>query len=232
MKKYLLFILTLFVFMNNVSAETTSDYSDRILSCSNTVNLFDNKYTDKISFTATAGKNYFDTFEYNYGFLSTSIVAVISGIDYTFSAVDSINYCPGHFYAFFLDSNYNFISEINSLNKNYTFTIPDGVSYVAFGYKNAYASSQCLNQLTNNNIQFEKGSTATDYVAYEVCSTPEPEKPGLEGIGTVTNFFTIYLTKMQEFGNYIVGSPMFLTVLCLILFYIIIDFFFLLFIRR
>ena len=190
-----IFVLTLFTSVKSVSAETTSDYSDRILSCSNTVNLFDNKYTDKISFTATVGKNYFDTSVYNYGFLSTSIVAVTPGIDYTFSAADSISYCTGNFYAFFLDSSYNFISEINKLNRTYTFTIPDGVSYVAFGYKNAYASPQCLNQLTNNSIQFEKGSTATDYVAYEECSTPDPNPDTPDDSTTTVEIdYTIFCT--------------------------------------
>lgn len=176
MKKYLLFILTLFVFMNNVSAETTiPDNVEIANSCS--INFF-KPITDTTFTTITydyVNKKIVDFNSSNNARYSNILIPVKPNTSYYMNAPTGGR---GIIFVYVLDENFKTIGSSLSFNlyNGGAITSPDNAKYLLFWQSTGYETN--ISKATD--VMLFEGTEITDYVPYEECSTPEPEpKPDI-----------------------------------------------------
>lgn len=205
-KKFLILILLLSIFiMPGVKAE------ENVITCSNTKNLFDNKFI-KGSYTLTNNvPNDFTTdgANTNIRVVSTSFIEVLPNTTYFYSQ----NYSAGYMYILYFDEAFKGIGSFpGSPTTRFSFTTPNKTKYVRLMNQN---NSMCSLFWPDYNsgkgwAQLELGDTQTERVAYEPCA----------GVDT---YYSIYTSKLTLLSNFVLENKFMFAFVAIILLFVILE---------
>lgn len=236
---FICLLLTLFVFMNNVSAMELPEEVVIANSCS--TNLFKPANWELVGFKAyndfslvvrseigTVGSN-----ANNY--VAEVLIPVTSGSTYCISQEE--NLFQSRLYIRYLNSDFDYSSTgVPTVYPRFIagysqcVTVPTDTAYMLIYHNN---DTSDLATLQSTNLQIELDSV-TSYVAYEECATvdpePEPVEP-LEGMEVITNFYGVYLSSLTSFLTFSSSSYIMLSFVAVIVIFICVELFFRIFRR-
>lgn len=200
--KLLILILLLSIFiMPSVKAE------ENVITCSNTKNLFDNKFIKgSYDLVNNVPKTFSPTT--NIRVVSTSFIEVLPNTTYFYSQ----NYSAGYMYILYFDEDFKGIGSFpGSSTTRFSFTTPNKTKYVRLMNQNN-AMNYFWTAYNNGTgwAQLELGDTQTERVAYEPC------------IG-VNEYYSIYTSKLTLLSNFVLENKFMFAFVAIILLFVILE---------